>query len=103
MAGSMDAMSSLGRVVAQTYAEALGRGHRADPVVGTSGGPAGNARLTAWTGALLFVLLAVEGVTILDLGGLLTWHLVVGILLIPPALVKTATTGWRIVRYYAGD
>jgi len=25
------------------------------------------------------------------------------VILIPPALLKTATTGWRIVRYYAGD
>ncbi|WP_460599889.1 hypothetical protein [Flexivirga lutea] len=24
-------------------------------------------------------------------------------LLVPPALVKVGTTGWRIVRYYAGD
>ncbi len=83
--------------------EAVGRSHRPDPVLPTTGGPAGNARLTAWTGAVLFVLLAVEGVTILDVHGLLTWHFVVGLLLVPPALLKTATTGWRIVRYYTGS
>src|SRR4051812_42891543 len=30
-------------------------------------------------------------------------HIVVGTVLVPLALLKTATTGWRIVRYYAGD
>jgi hypothetical protein len=83
-----------------TLAEATGRERRADPVVPGSGGPAGNARLTAWTGLVLLVLFVVELVTLLDLNGLISWHVVVGVLLVPPALVKTATTGWRIVRYY---
>jgi hypothetical protein len=87
----------------KTVAEAIGRDHRVDPVTGASGGPAGNARFTAWTGAVLLVLLAVEGVTLLDIRGLITWHLVVGVLLIPPALLKTATTGWRVLRYYTGS
>lgn len=90
-------------MVTELVDEAVGRTHRSDPMVGASGGPAGNARLTAWTGAVLFVLLAVEGVTILDIRGLITWHLVVGVLLVPPALLKTATTGWRILRYYTGN
>jgi hypothetical protein len=93
----------LRQMATDTVNEAVGRAHRADPVVGVTGGPAGNARLTAWTGAMLFVLLAVEGVTVLDIHGLLTWHLVVGLLLIPPALLKTASTGWRILRYYTGS
>ncbi len=96
-------MAELTQMMTETYKEALGRTHRPDPVLRGNGGPAGNARLTAWTGLVLFVLLAVEGVTILDIRGLLTWHLVVGVLLIPPALLKTATTGWRIVRYYTGS
>lgn len=83
--------------------EAVGRSHRTDPVVGAAGGPAGNAQLTAWTGAVLFVLLAVEGVTVLDIRGLITWHVIVGVVLIPPVLLKTASTGWRISRYYAGS
>ena len=66
----------------------------------TSGGPAGNARLTAWTGVLLLVLFLIELATLLDVTGLLSWHVVVGVLLVPPALLKTGTTGWRIVRYY---
>jgi hypothetical protein len=90
-------------MVAQTLDEAVGRAHRTDPVLGATGGPAGNARLTAWTGAVLFVLLAVEGVTVLDIRGLITWHIAVGVLLVGPALLKTATTGWRILRYYTGD
>lgn len=83
-----------------TLAEALGRDQRADPVLPGNGGPAGNARLTAWTGLALLLLFVVELGTLLDLGPLLDWHIVVGVLLVPPALLKTATTGWRIVRYY---
>lgn len=80
--------------------EAAGQRHRRDPVVPGTGGPAGNARLTAWTGAVLLVLFLVELVTLLDVSGLIGWHIVVGTLLVPPALLKTASTGWRIVRYY---
>lgn len=83
-----------------SVAEAIGRSHRTDPVLPTSGGPAGNARLTAWTGALLLVLFLIELATLLDVTGLLSWHVVVGVLLVPPALLKTGSTGWRIVRYY---
>jgi len=83
-----------------TLAEALGREQRTDPVLPGSGGPAGNARLTAWTGLVLLVLFLVELGTLLDLRPLLDWHVVVGVLLVPPALLKTATTGWRIIRYY---
>jgi hypothetical protein len=80
--------------------EAIGRSHRDDPVLAGSGGPAGNARLTAWTGAVLLVLFLIELATLLDVTGLLSWHVVVGVLLVPPALLKTGSTGWRIVRYY---
>jgi hypothetical protein len=89
--------------VQETVAAALGRDHRPDPVLPATGGPAGNARLTAWTGMVLLVLLAAEGVTLLDIHGLITWHLVLGVLLVPPALLKTTTTGWRMVRYYTGN
>ena len=49
---------------------------------------------------VLLVLLAAEGATLLDIHGLITWHLVLGFLLVPPASLKTTTTGWRIARYY---
>jgi hypothetical protein len=98
-------MSSTGwrGVVDETVGAALGREHRPDPVLRGTGGPAGNARLTAWTGLVLLVLFVAELVTLLDVRGLIGWHLAIGVILIPPALLKTATTGWRILRYYAGD
>jgi hypothetical protein len=65
------------------------------------GGSEGNARLTGLTGLALLVLLAVEGVTILDIGPLLSVHVFVGLLLIPPLALKLAVTGYRFVRYYA--
>jgi hypothetical protein len=87
----------------ETVAEAIGRHHRDDAVLPKTGGPAGNARLTAWTGLLLLALFLAELVTLLDVRGLLSWHIAIGVVLIPPALLKTGTTGWRIVRYYAGN
>jgi hypothetical protein len=65
------------------------------------GGSEGNARLTGLTGLVLLVLLAVEGVTILDIRSLLSVHVFVGLLLIPPVALKLAVTGYRFVRYYA--
>jgi hypothetical protein len=71
---------------------------RAKPLTG--GGTTGNERLTATTGAILIVLLAVIGVTILRIGQLLSVHLFVGMLLIPPVLLKLGSTGYRFIRYY---
>lgn len=62
-----------------------------------------NARLTGSTAALLLVLLAAEGATLLSIHSLLTPHVVIGMVLVPPVLVKTGTTGYRFVRYYLGD
>ena len=61
-----------------------------------------NARLTGGVAAVLFGLLAAEGVTILQIRGLLPEHVFIGMLLVPPVLVKTASTGYRFVRYYLG-
>jgi hypothetical protein len=83
-------------------AVALGRGHRTDAVEPGTGGPAGNAQLTAWTGLLLLVLSVAELITLLDVRGLISWHIGIGVLLVPPALLKTGSTGWRIARYYTG-
>jgi len=68
-----------------------------------SGGAAGNERLTAMTGAVLLVLLAAEGLTIMAKRELLTMHFFVGMLLIGPVLLKLASTGYRFVRYYTGS
>jgi hypothetical protein len=65
-----------------------------------TGGIDGNERLTAGVAVILLVLLAVEGITILFLGQLLPVHLFVGALLVPPVLLKLASTGYRLVRYY---
>jgi hypothetical protein len=66
------------------------------------GGAAGNARLTAVTGAVLVVLLAVEGATIPFLRPLLSVHIFVGMLLLGPVALKLASTGYRVTRYYRG-
>ncbi len=63
----------------------------------------GNERLTAATGVVLVVLLAALGVTILSIGQLVWWHVLLGMLLIPPVLLKLGSTGWRFYRYYTGD
>ena len=67
------------------------------------GGTTGNERLTATTGTVLLVLLAVIGVTLIQLRPLLSVHMFVGMLLIGPVALKLASTGYRFVRYYAGD
>jgi hypothetical protein len=64
------------------------------------GGSAGNEQLTLALAALLIVLLAVEGATILQIRSLLTIHAFVGMLLIPVVALKLASTGWRMLRYY---
>jgi hypothetical protein len=67
----------------------------------TGGGVLGNERLTAAAGVALLLPLAVIGVTLLSLRTLLDVHLFVGMLLIPPVLLKMASAGYRFVRYYA--
>ena len=65
------------------------------------GGVIANERLTALTGALLFPLLAAAAVTTLSMPGFLLEHYIVGLLLVPPVLLKLAGTGYRFARYYS--
>lgn len=65
-----------------------------------AGGSAGNEQLTAAVAAVLIILLAIEGATILRIQSLLNVHAFVGMLLIPVIGLKLASTGWRMVRYY---
>jgi len=65
--------------------------------------PSGNERLTSITGAVLLVLLFLIGLTVLRVRTLLPQHLFLGFALIPPLGLKMFSTGWRFVRYYAGD
>jgi hypothetical protein len=68
-----------------------------------AGGTEGNERLTVVIGALLIVLLAAEGVTIVLIGRLLWWHLFLGLALIGPVALKVGSTGYRFMRYYTAD
>jgi len=69
----------------------------------TASGVEANARLTGSTAGVLLVLLAVEGITVLEVSQLLRLHVFVGMLLVPPVLLKTVSTGYRFARYYTGD
>lgn len=86
----------------EVLAHATGRRSREDPVARVTGGPAGNALLTAWIGVVLLGLFVAELLTLFDVQGLISWHVAIGALLVPPALAKSGSTGWRIVRYYGG-
>lgn len=66
------------------------------------GSTEGNERLTVLLGALLFVSLAVLGVTIVLIHKLITPHLVVGFFLLGPVGLKLGSTGYRFMRYYTG-
>jgi hypothetical protein len=84
--------SSTARVPARARVRGLG-----------GGGTTGNERLTAATGAVLIVLLAIIGVTIVSLSPLLWVHLFVGMLLLGPLALKLGSTGYRFVRYYTAN
>ena len=62
-----------------------------------------NTRLTASTSAVLLLLLAAEGFTILRIHGLLSAHVFIGMLLIPPGVMKIGSTSYRFARYYLGS
>lgn len=69
----------------------------------TGGGTTGNERLTTVVGATLLVLLAAIGLTIIRIHGLLSEHMFIGMLLVPPVLLKMSSTGYRFARYYTAD
>src|SRR6478736_2555000 len=64
------------------------------------GGIEGNELLTMSVAAILVFVLAAEFLTLLDLRELLNVHMIVGLILIPPVLLKLGSTGYRFVRYY---
>ena len=62
-----------------------------------------NARLTATTGIVLLILLASELATVvLGVGSHLALHITIGLLLVPPVLLKLASVTWRMLSYYRG-
>jgi hypothetical protein len=80
-------------------ATARERSHEADHLGGTEG----NEVLTSATAVVLTVLLAVEGITILNMRSLVSVHMFIGMVLIPPIALKLGSTGYRFVRYYTGS
>jgi hypothetical protein len=87
---------------AERIASSRSRGGRGTRMLAwlLGGGTDGNQQLTAMTGVVLLVLLAVIGVTILRKSQLISVHLFVGLLLLGPVALKMASTGYRFVRYY---
>ena len=65
-------------------------------------GAEGNEHLTGVTGAVLVILLAVIGLTILRIGQLISVHLFVGMMLLAPIGLKLGSTGYRFAGYYLG-
>jgi len=61
-----------------------------------------NARMTGSIAAVLFVLLAAEGITVLRVHELISAHVFIGMLLVPPVMVKIGSTSYRFARYYLG-
>lgn len=62
-----------------------------------------NERLTALTGAVLFVLIVTELVITANLHALISVHIFVGVLLAGPLMVKLGSTGYKFFRYYSGS
>jgi hypothetical protein len=68
-----------------------------------TGGSEGNRRLTGSTAVVLLILMAAEGATLLAIRPLVSVHVFLGMLLVPPVALKVASTGYRFVRYYTGS
>jgi hypothetical protein len=66
-------------------------------------GPEANARLTGALGAVLLVLLAAEGFTVVSVRTLLAPHVFIGLVLIPPVVAKVGSTLYRFARFYRGS
>src|SRR5271155_4020757 len=67
------------------------------------GGTEGNEILTSAAAVVLVVLLVAEGITIVHMQGLLSAHMFIGLVLIPPVLLKLGSTGYRMLSYYRGS
>jgi hypothetical protein len=58
--------------------------------------------MTALLGAILLVAFLAEGVTILSVNQLFSWHVFIGLFIVPLVCVKLATTSYRFFNYYRG-
>lgn len=68
-----------------------------------SGGADGNEILTSAAAVVLIGLLVAEWITVVHMQGLLSAHMFIGLVLIPPVVLKLGSTGYRMVNYYAGS
>ena len=59
--------------------------------------------MTSAAAVVLVGLLVAEGITIVHMRGLLSAHMFIGVVLIPPVLLKLGSTGYRMVSYYTGS
>ncbi|MHB8320323.1 MAG: hypothetical protein ACYDEP_14040 [Acidimicrobiales bacterium] len=66
-------------------------------------GAESNTRLTSVVGLLLAVLLFFEGITVAFITQLLAWHIIIGLIIIPPLALKLGSVLWRFTHYYLGD
>jgi hypothetical protein len=65
--------------------------------------PDGNARLTGISASLLLPLVLLEVVTVvLGVKSVITLHVVIGLVLVGPVLLKLASVTYRMVSYYRG-
>jgi hypothetical protein len=93
-----DALVSLGRQIEVGESDLSAPERRLRSPAGVEG----NARLTSSVAAAIFLILAAEGVTILQIGQLLDVHVFIGLLVIPVVVVKISSTTWRFAKYYRG-
>lgn len=68
-----------------------------------SGGVDGNERLTSLVAVVLLLLLFLVGLTVPVANAQTRLHVFLGVVVIPPVLLKVASTSWRIMKYYAGN
>jgi hypothetical protein len=65
---------------------------------------AANSRLTAMSAIVLSALFCIQITTVvLGVKSVLTLHVVIGLLLVPPLLVKIGSVSWRFIKYYQHD
>src|SRR5262249_8970304 len=73
-----------------------------EPAASSDAGVDSSAGLRGAPGGVLWVLFAMGGVTVLRVRAWLSWHVFIGMLLVPPVLLKLGSTTWRFTRYYLG-
>lgn len=59
-------------------------------------------RLMALLGVVLFIALAIEGVTVVFIGQLIALHVIIGMILIPVMAYKIVVATYRFAMYYLG-